>query len=112
MGDGLKHFSMVDPQGTARQLKIPKNRIDHLDILQFEQQAIRANGVGIALGEFLKTTVLRTIGTPNGLHLIAFEWKAQFVLMLHHKAGKRHGEVIAHGFVGQGISKTRQFAVF
>ncbi|OPZ96359.1 MAG: hypothetical protein BWY72_01687 [Bacteroidetes bacterium ADurb.Bin416] len=43
---------------------------------------------------------LGTVGAPNGLDLVAFERKAELVLVHDHVPGKGYGQVVAQAFFG------------
>ena len=59
------------------------------------QQRTAADDIHVALVKLPVTSFLRSVGTPYGLHLIAFERKHYFALMLNHVTGERHRKVVA-----------------
>ncbi len=58
------------------------------------RQAVDADDIDVALGEFAETPGLRTLAAPDPLHLIALEREDQVVEMLRHIARERHGQVV------------------
>ena len=82
-------------------------RIDNLHQLHLVQQRIRSYHICITLIELSVATLLRTVGTPYGLNLIALEWQRQFLTMHHHIAGKRYGKIISQTFLAELTSQFR-----
>ena len=69
--------------------------LDDLHQLHLAQQRARADHVHVALVEFAVTPLLRTVGTPHGLHLVTLEREGQFALMLHDIAREGDGQIVA-----------------
>ena len=75
--------------------KLVESGVDNLHQFHLVKQRFAANNVGIALEELAVATLLWTVGTPYGLNLVALKGEGDLVLVLHHKAGKRNGKVVA-----------------
>ena len=76
-----------------------KDFLHHLHQFGFVQQGIRSDHIGIALVKLAVTSLLRTIGPPYGLYLVAFEREAEFILVLDHETGERHSQVVTKPFL-------------
>ncbi len=59
-----------------------------------------ADNIHITLEKLPVTALLRFVGPPDRLDLIPFKWKCDFILVLNHKPGKRHSQVIFQSFFG------------
>ncbi len=60
-----------------------------------------ADDVGVALVEFTVAAFLRAVGAPDGLHLVTLERECDLVLVLHHKTGEGHREVVAQALLAE-----------
>ena len=60
----------------------------------------RAGGIDVALVELAEAALLRPIGAPHRLHLVALEELGQRGPVFGHHARQRHGEVVAQGEIG------------
>ena len=75
--------------------------VEELHQLHFVQQAGAADHVGIALEELAVAPLLRPVGAPHGLHLVALEGEGERVLVLHDEAGEGDREVVAEGLLAE-----------
>ena len=90
-----------------------------LDELQLTNETVRTNDIHIALIELAVTSFLRTVGTPNGLNLEAFEGKRELFAVLYHVTRKRNGQVITktflrrkRGFLSAVLDAEKEFVAF
>ncbi len=60
----------------------------------------RADGIDVALVELAEAALLRAIGAPHRLHLVALEVPRQRGPVLGHHARQRHRQVVAQRQVG------------
>ena len=81
--------------------KAAEHGIHYLHELHLIEQRVAAHHIGIALIELPVASLLRAVGSPHGLNLIALEGQSQFVTVLHHIAGKGHCEVIAQSLFAE-----------
>ena len=68
-----------------------------------ERQLAVANHVNICLGELAGAALLRALATPDLLNLVTREREVQVAGVLHHVAGKRHGQVKVQGQLLLGL---------
>ena len=78
-----------------------KDLIDKTQQFYLIEERIGAHHVGITLEKLAVTALLRTVGPPHGLYLIAFEGKRELVAVHHHETGKGHCQVIAQPFLAK-----------
>ena len=104
-GYACEYLAVVDMQRNAN----TETAIDlcyYLNKLHLAEQGVRTYYIHVALIELAVATFLRTVSTPYGLNLIAFEGELNFLTMLHYEARKWHSQVIAQTFLadlgGQG----------
>ena len=83
-----------------------KHGVNHLHEVNFAQQRVCTDNIGIALVEFAVAPALGTVGTPDGLHLEASEGQGDFFAMHDNVARKGHGEVVAQPLFAKLCGKT------
>ncbi len=90
-------LAVVELDGEPADTQIAEDRVDHRQDLGVEAdvQRILADHVDVALVELAEAATLGTLATVDPLDLIATERERQFVLVLGHVAGQRHGQVEA-----------------
>ena len=93
-GNAGKDFAVIDFDAHV-DAESREHLVHDLHQLHLVEQGIGAHHVGIALVKLAVTSLLRAVGAPYGLDLIAFERQLQLVAVLHHEAGEGHGEVVA-----------------
>ena len=71
----------------------------HGQTLCVGERALGAHDVDVALVELAEASLLRAVGAPHGLDLVALEGQGQARVHGHH-TGQGHGEVVAEGEVG------------
>ena len=76
-----------------------ENGVHHLHQLQFIDLGAGADDIYVALVKLAVAALLGTVGPPDGLDLETLEREGDIVLVLHHIAGERHGEVITKAFL-------------
>ena len=91
--------------------KTCEHGVHNLHQFHLVQQRVTAHHIGIALIELAIAALLRTVGTPYGLYLIATERHLQLLAVLNHIACKGHGEVVAQALLGQLRGKAAQSVV-
>ena len=94
LGNTIEDLAVVHLQCHADAERLEYTLHD-LHKLHLTQERLRADDIDIALVELAIATLLRTVGTPYGLHLVTLEGECNLVLVLHNVAGKRHREVVA-----------------
>ena len=104
LGNTAQYLAVVQFDGYPY-AQTGKHLVDHLDKFHLVQQRVGTHHIGIALVELAVTSLLRTVGPPHGLYLITLEGEGEFVAVHHHKAGKRHREVIAQTLLAQAGSQ-------
>ena len=72
-----------------------KHVVDNLQQVNFVEQRVGADNVGVTLVEFAIASFLRAVGAPYWLNLESLEWELQFAAVLNHEAGKWHRKVVA-----------------
>src|SRR5688572_34512 len=80
--------------------KVPKAKLnEHIgggrEDLGLDGHRRRTDGVDVALIELAKTALLRAVGAPDGLNLVALEELRQLRSVFGHHARKRHRHVVA-----------------
>ena len=85
--------------------------VDNLHQFNLVEQGVAANNIGITLIELAIATTLRTVGTPYGLNLIAFERQLEFVAVHDNIACEGHGEVVAQSFLTDAGSKAQRIGI-
>ena len=75
--------------------------VGNLHEIHLVEQRVRAHHIDVTLVELPVATLLRTVGTPYGLYLIALEGQLKLFAVLHHIACERHGEVVAQTFLAE-----------
>ena len=98
LGDTGKHLAVVDFHHHI-DAQLAENHVDHLHQLELVELRGGANHVGVALIEFSVATLLRPVGTPHRLQLVAAEGEGDLVAMLDNETGEGNGEVIAQATV-------------
>ena len=93
LGDSEQDLAVVHLQCHADSQR-PEDALDNLHQFDLAQQRARADHVDVTLIEFAVTALLGTVGSPDGLDLIAFEGEGQLALMLHDIAGKGDRQVV------------------
>jgi len=71
-----------------------------LQQLGLDDHRSRADGVHVALIELTEAPLLRAVGPPDRLHLVALEESRQLRAVLGHDPRKGNGEVVAERQVG------------
>ena len=92
--DSSQHLAVVDFDRHA-DAQLVEHHVDHLHQFQLVEQRGAADHVGITLVEFAIAPLLRTVGAPHRLQLVAAEGEGDLVAVLHHKACKWHSQVVA-----------------
>ena len=100
VGNAGEYLAVVNLEAHT-DTELGKYGVHNLHQLHLVQERITAHHIGIALIELAITSLLRTVGTPYGLNLIATEGHLQFLAVLHHIACKGHGQVIAQSLLGE-----------
>ena len=75
--------------------------VDNLQQVNFVEQRVGADNVGVTLIEFAIASFLRAVGAPYWLNLESLERELQFAAVLDHETGKRHSEVVAQAFFAE-----------
>ncbi len=97
LGDTRQNLAVVDMQAyTDTQAAI--HLLHYLYQFHFADERVGADHVHITLVELAVTPFLRAVGTPDGLYLETLEGELYLVAVLHHKARKRYGQVVAQPF--------------
>ena len=73
--------------------------VDNLHELDLVEQGVGTDHIAIELIELTVATLLRAVGTPYGLYLIALEGHLEFLTVHHHITGKGHRQVVAETFL-------------
>ena len=94
LGDAAEDFAVVEFDGHAY-AEPAEHFVSDEQELHLIEQRVGAHDVSVALVEFAVSAALRTVCTPYGLYLIAFEGELQFVAVLHDVTCKGYGEVVA-----------------
>ena len=110
VGDAGQDLAVVHLDGHA-DAKAAEHLVDDLDELHLVEQRVGTHHVGVTLEELAVAALLRTVGTPYGLYLVALEGECQFVLMHHHITGKGYGEVVAQALFADACSQLGRAAV-
>ena len=98
LSDAGKDLAVVDLDEHA-DTETGKDGIDNLHQFHLVEQGVRADDIAVELPELTIAALLRTVSTPNGLHLIALERQLQFLAVHHHVAGEGHGKIVAQTFL-------------
>ena len=94
LGDAVEDLAVVHLQRHA-DAQPAEDLVDDLHQLDLAEQRARADDVDVALVEFAVAPLLRAVGTPHGLDLVAFEGEGQLALVLHDIAGEGDRQVVA-----------------
>ena len=73
--------------------------VHDLDQFEFIQQRLASDHIDVTLVKLAVTALLRPVGPPYGLDLVAFEGEENLVLVLDHETGERHGQVVTEPFL-------------
>ncbi len=97
-----QHLAVVDlnEYPNSQQAEHP---IHDLHEFQFIDLRFAADHIDIALVEFPVPALLRTVGTPDRLYLESLERKGDVILMHHHVAGERHGQIVPEPFLANPL---------
>ena len=109
-GYSAKNLAVVKLDDDAN-AKTAENFVDESDKFYLIEEGIAANDIGVALIELAVTSLLRAIGTPHRLNLIALEWELQLIAVLHHIACERHCEVVAQTFLADARGEMQAIAL-
>jgi hypothetical protein len=103
-----QQLAMVELYGEiANRQPFEHGRDDRRDFgIESRRQVVFSDNVDVALVELTETAALGTLTTINALHLVAAEWKRQFVLMFGHVACQRHSQVETQGQLRQAVGCT------
>ena len=110
LGDARENLAVVDFDGHAH-AEARKHGVDDLNQLHLVQQRVAADDVAVELVELAIAALLRTVGTPNGLILIALEGKLQLLAVHHHVACEGHGEVVAQALLAHFRREVHRIAL-
>lgn len=109
-GDAVQDFTIVHFQRYANS-EFAEYLPDDSDEFDLVEQRARTYDIYVALVKLAITSLLRTVGAPNGLYLVTLERECDFVLMLHDIAGERHGQVVAQSLFADFRCGTQCLAV-
>ena len=91
--------------------KACEHLVDNLHQLDLVEQRVGADHIGITLVELTVASFLRTVGTPDGLNLIALEGQLQLLTVHHHIAGERHSKVVAQSLLTELSGQMQRIAL-
>ena len=75
--------------------------VHNLHQFHLVEQRVAAHHVGVTLVKLAVAPLLRPVGPPHRLNLVALERHGQLVAVLHHVAGERDGQVVAQSLLAQ-----------
>ena len=93
LGDAVEDFAVVHPERHADP-QLSEDPLDDLDQFDLVEQRARADNIDIALVEFAVAPLLRPVGTPYGLDLVALERQRDLGAVLHDIPRKGNGQVV------------------
>src|SRR5690554_2201543 len=93
-GNTSQYFPVVQFHNNPN-VELLVNLINNLNQLYLVELTEAPYDIHITLNKLAITAPLGTIGPPYRMNLITFKGEIQFALMLHHKAGKGHDQVVA-----------------
>ena len=97
LGDAVQDLAVVHLQRDPDAEFFEHGRHD-FDQLDFVEQAAAADDIDVALEKLAVASLLRPVGAPYRLDLVAPERERDFVLVLYDVAGERYGEVVTQSF--------------
>ncbi len=107
-GDAVEYLAVVQLQRHI-DTQVAEHPFHYLDEFEFTQQAPCPDDVHVALVELPVAPLLRPVGTPYRLYLIAPERECYFGLVLNHIAGEGNRQVVTEPLFayprGHGIER-------
>ncbi len=93
--EALQHLPIVDIDRPGGDVQAGQDLVDDPGELGVEVQrnVVDVDDVDVALGELAVAALLRTLATPDPLHLVALEREDQVVEVCGDVPGERHGQV-------------------
>ena len=101
---GIEHrreqLAVIQPDGEVGEAQPGQHVGAGGEQLRLDRHRRRAGGVDVALVELAEASLLRPVGAPHRLDLVALEGLRQGAAVLGDDPGQRHGEVVAQRQVG------------
>src|SRR5690606_15007597 len=110
LSESREDLPVIDLDANPLQIQRRKYSVIQLDEFHLLPKTSTANHISIALIKLPEPPLLRAVGSPHRLDLVALERKFQFMLVLHHISRKRDRQIVAQGLFTDGRSELQ--AVF
>ena len=108
-GNSAEDFPVVELDADAH-AEARENGVYDLHQFHFIHQRVAAHYVGVALVEFAIAPLLRAVGAPYGLDLVALEGENQLLAVHDHVAREGNGQVVAQAFLAEFGGQARRIA--